>query len=437
MRHIGLLLLVLALTTCSLFEQKASLIIALPPSPASTTASRSGGPAVRMISALTAKFRITVSGGDLASPIVTEIAGSPSPTTATIYLPGSGTYNVTADGLDSSDVALTSGSATIDAVPGVNYVTIVMLPVNPFKLYVSNRTDGTVSVLNGVDGSAITTIAVAAAPIAIGVNPVTRKVYVAHFGADISVIDGSTDTVSTTIPYAAFGDFPSVGINPGANKVYAAWQYDGTPSVQIIDGVTDTLGTPYSANTYPTSIAFNTATNKVYVLDWGSSDIQVLDGTTDGLLTTILSISSTEKCGIAANSATNKIYFTDGAASGSVYVVDGSTDTVLATPIPVGGNLTGPDEGASVAVNSITNRIYVTNSLDNTVSVIDGLTETVIATINVGTAPRGVAVSRNYNKVYVVNRLDATISIIDGATNTVTNTVSVGVEPQFIGVLGD
>ena len=79
----------------------------------------------------------------------------------------------------------------------------------------------------------------------------------------------------------------------------------------------------------------------------------------------------------------------------------------------------------------------MSNSLDNTVSVIDGLTETVIATINVGTAPRGVAVSRNYNKVYVVNRLDATISIIDGATNTVTNTVPVGVEPQFIGVLGD
>ncbi|OHD72137.1 MAG: hypothetical protein A2V99_01290 [Spirochaetes bacterium RBG_16_67_19] len=388
-----------------------------------------------MIAPLTAKFRITVSGGALVSAMVTEIAGSTSPTEATIYLPGSGTYNVTADGLDLSGVILTSGSATVDAVPGVNYVTIVMQPM--IKLYVSNRTGNTVSVINGLDGSSITTIAVAAAPIAIGVNPVTRKVYVAHFGADISVIDGSTDTVSTTIIYGVSGDFPSIGVNPVANKIYAAWQYDSPTSVQIIDGVTDILGTPYSANTYPTSIAFNTASNKVYVLDWGSSDIQVLDGTTDVLLTTIPLISSTEKCGIAANSATNKIYFTDGAASGSVYVVDGSTDTVLATPIPVGGNLTGPDEGAGVAVNPITNRVYVTNSLDNTVSVIDGIADAVIATIPVGTAPRGVAVSKNYNKVYVANRLDATISIIDGATNTVTNTVPVGVEPQFIGVLGD
>ncbi len=431
MRRIGLLLLVLALTTCSLFEQKASLLISLPP------ASRSGGHSAKLISALTAKFRITVSGGGLATAIVTEITGSSSSTTAKIDLPGTGTYNVTVDGVDLGDVTLTSGSATVDAVPGVNYVTIVMLPVNPFKLYVTNRTDGTVTVINGVDGSFITTIAVAAAPTAIGVSQTTRKVYVAHFDQNVTVINGSTDAVSTTIGSAAGGDYPSIAVDPVANKIYAAWQYDST--VQLVNVATDTMAPSSLAVTYPTSMAVNTATSKVYVLDWGDSDIEVLYGPTDTLLNTIYPVSSFEKSGIVANPVTNKIYVADGLNPGSVLVIDGATDSLPVATIAVGANLSYSDSdyGNGVAVNTITNKIYVTNSLDNTVSVIDGQTDSVVATINVGSGPFGVAVSRNYNKVYVANRFAGTVSVIDGATNAVTNTLSVGAGPQFIGVLED
>lgn len=436
MRLAGSLLLVLVLSSCSLFDQRASLILSLPPSTASTSASGSTEGSEKMIHALTSQFRVTVSGAGMASPIIAEIAGSPSPTTARIDLPGPGRYEVLVEGLGSGAVLLTTGSATFDAVPGENYVTIAMLPVNPFKLYVSNRTDGTVSVINGVDGSIMQTISVAAEPTAIGVNPTTRKVYVAHFDQNVTVINGSTDTVSTTITSAAGGDYPSIGMDLVANKVYAAWQYDST--VQIVDGATDTISPSSLAVTYPTSIAVNAATNKVYVLDWGDTDIKVLDGPTDSLLTTISIPSYTyEKIGIAANTVTNKIYATDGGDPGLVYVVDGATDSVL-TSIAVGSNVAWGDPGGNgVAVNIITNRIYVTNSLDNTVSVINGQTNSVVATINVGSGPFGVTVSKNYNKVYVANRTDGTISIIDGATNTVTNTVSVGAAPQCIGVLED
>ena len=41
----------------------------------------------------------------------------------------------------------------------------------------------------------------------------------------------------------------------------------------------------------------------------------------------------------------------------------------------------------------------------------------------------------NFNRIYVVNSTDGTVSIIDGTTNTVIDTVAVGANPQFIGVL--
>ena len=56
-----------------------------------------------------------------------------------------------------------------------------------------------------------------------------------------------------------------------------------------------------------------------------------------------------------------------------------------------------------VAVNRSTDRIYVANYDDNTVSVIDGKRNHVIHTINVGDSPSGVDVNRSTDKVYVAN----------------------------------
>jgi YVTN family beta-propeller protein len=76
---------------------------------------------------------------------------------------------------------------------------------------------------------------------------------------------------------------------------------------------------------------------------------------------------------------------------------------------------------------------YVTNFGANTVSVIDTVTNTVVATIPVGTNPHGVAVSPDGSKVYVTNTNGYTVSVIATATNTVVATIPVGVIP--IGVV--
>src|SRR5689334_6175067 len=56
----------------------------------------------------------------------------------------------------------------------------------------------------------------------------------------------------------------------------------------------------------------------------------------------------------------------------------------------------------SVAVNPVTNKIYVANNLSNTVTEIDGQTY-VTTPINVGSAPTCIAVAPATNKIYVTN----------------------------------
>jgi YVTN family beta-propeller protein len=86
------------------------------------------------------------------------------------------------------------------------------------------------------------------------------------------------------------------------------------------------------------------------------------------------------------------------------------TDASIVT-IPVG---LSPN---AVSVNPLTNTIYVVNS-DNTVSVIDGNTNRVVATVAVGAAS-GISVNLLTNMIYVVNNDENTVSVINGTTNIV------------------
>lgn len=69
-----------------------------------------------------------------------------------------------------------------------------------------------------------------------------------------------------------------------------------------------------------------------------------------------------------------------------------------------------------LAADEETNRIYVSNQFDDTVSVIDGVTNTVTATVKVGRYPNGIAVNSKTNTIYVANLNSESLSIIDGAT---------------------
>jgi YVTN family beta-propeller protein len=77
---------------------------------------------------------------------------------------------------------------------------------------------------------------------------------------------------------------------------------------------------------------------------------------------------------------------------------------------------------------------YVANTSSATVSVIDGATSTVVATIHVGAQPFGVAVNSTGTRAYVANFGDNTISVIDTSTNTVVATVPVGNAPTGVAV---
>jgi len=109
---------------------------------------------------------------------------------------------------------------------------------------------------------------------------------------------------------------------------------------------------------------------------------------------------------IAVNKVTNKIYVANWAGQ-SVTVIDGATDntdTVYVPQIDVLG----------LAVNEVTNKIYVTDDSSDAFTVIDGTT---LSTTPVTVAPdaRSVAVNPVTNKIYTPS-LFGELTIIDGVS---------------------
>ena len=60
-----------------------------------------------------------------------------------------------------------------------------------------------------------------------------------------------------------------------------------------------------------------------------------------------------------------------------------------------------------------------------------------MATIPVGTEPRGCALTPNGTLLYVANHTEGTVSIIDTASRTVVGTVHVGRNPTALAITND
>lgn len=127
---------------------------------------------------------------------------------------------------------------------------------------------------------------------------------------------------------------------------------------------------------------------------------------------------------VGVNPVTNRIFTSsqgDGAEDGIVTVIDGATNGIVAT-VAVGA------VAEDIVANPVTNRIYVGSFRSRTVAVIDGSDNTVIATVSIPDSPFSIAVNPVTNRVY--SRGEQSVSVLDGFTNTVIATIPVDGGPR-------
>lgn len=292
------------------------------------------------------------------------------------------------DGTTNSTTTIIDANANGPTAVAVNSVTN--------KIYVANFWSGNVTEIDGATNS-ITTItdsnASGLVSYAVALNPVTNKVYVinnniegfdsgSNASGNITVIDGATNTTTTVTDPNAINPV-AVAVNLVTGKIYVANGGDypaaNHGNVTIIDGTTNATTTITDPNALgPLAVAVNQTSNKIYVANGGDSalagvgGVTVIDGSTNAI-SAARDPNAMFSHALAVDPVTNTIYvanegcFLDDSCKnpGSVTVVDGATNSVTTIIDPQARNPEG------VAVNAVTNMIYVANVGSNNTTIID------------------------------------------------------------------
>lgn len=262
-----------------------------------------------------------------------------------------------------------------------------------------------------------TNIVVGDNPFSLCYNSVNNKIYSANEDSTITVIDGATNLVITTIfagpsfnpPQPQYPESRFFAYDSADNKVYFI---NGSNTVKVVDGTADTILTTIEVGSTAYALLYDSIHNKVYCANRYSDNVTVIDGANDTVIATVPAGDGPIK--LAYNSINNKVYCANrSGSSGSVTVIDAQTDSVVAT-VPIG------DYAVDLVYNSINNKIYCSSagSLDDRITVINGVTDSVIKVIYLQYHPALLSYNLISNKVYCSTEGDSLI-ILDGSTDSI------------------
>ena len=430
----------------------------------------------------------TVAVGANTFPVAAAVDQATDTVYETVYGPSTGTTTTlgSVDVIDgatcNASVSSGCGQTPKTVTVGSDPIGVVVDPITE-SVFVLNEEDSTVSVIDGAICNAVHSAGCSQHPpdVATGFNPgyldvdlASDTVYTSNQGQnDVSVLDGGACTLThhsacrKAAPTTTVGAGPAgVTVDAATHTIYVTSQVDNTLSV--INGATcnasvrSACGRTWptvATGTFPQAVAVDQGTHTVYVANLGSNTVSVINGAT-------CNATNHSGCGqtpatvavaggpvdLAVNEVTDTIYVADNGVN-AVSVINGTTCNATdhsgcgQTPpsVSVGS---GP---ADLAVDETTNTVYVANSSDNTVSVVNAATcdstnhsgcGQTPPTVSVGNGPGAIAVNQATHTVYVANGFftgtsSTSVSVIDGATCNASVTTGCGQTPATMATGGD
>jgi YVTN family beta-propeller protein len=188
------------------------------------------------------------------------------------------------------------------------------------------------------------------------------------------------------------------------------------PPMPAHDCAPTALGAITVGNT-PRGITLDSARQRVYVANFGGDSVSVIDSSTNTVIETISGVTSAN--GIAYDETHNLVWVTNYNSDQvtPIEVNEQATSFSLLPAVEVGDGPWG------AAYDPVHGYLYVANSLDNSVSVIDGASRTVVATVSDSfDQPFHLAANPVTGKVYVANFGNHTVTVLEGSSvNSVVN----------------
>jgi YVTN family beta-propeller protein len=272
-------------------------------------------------------------------------------------------------------------------------------------VFVANSGITTVSVISSVTNTVSVTLNVGLHPESVATDP-QFGVYVANGGNFTVSALNRFHTLVATIPVGGSPSFPQadvlrVAVDHIFGRAYVANRHLDRVSIIKISSNPPFLFPDFIEVRGPLGVAVDPVSHRVFVTCPDHNEVSFFDIASHEVIGHIPV--GKHPTGIAIDPQKRRAYVAN-SGSKTVSMINFTNNNSLAN-IDVG---TSPTD---VAVDSHS-RVYVTHP-DGLVRVIDPGSTTVTARIPVGSQPRGLAFEPHSNRVYVANRGDSTVSAID------------------------
>lgn len=248
----------------------------------------------------------------------------------------------------------------------------------------------------------------------------------------LQLVDVATLSVTETIPLT---NRPwGVAIHPQGRRAWVTRSQAG--AVSVIDVITGSVLADIGVgSSIPQGLATTPDGGRVYVATL-LDGVKVIDAFTNSVVATI-NVPAGAAQHVAMRPDGQFVYVSSGGPSNAhVAAIRTSTNSVVANIFVGDWALGGTAQGLAVSPDN--SRVYVAVNTIDQLRVISTSSNTVIATISVGSGPTAVAVSPDGATVYVSNAAANTISVIDADSLSVVRTLSVGgCSPQGIDLTED
>ncbi|MEO3761491.1 beta-propeller fold lactonase family protein, partial [Mycobacterium sp. B14F4] len=317
------------------------------------------------------------------------------------------------------------------------------------RAYVANQGSNTLSVISITDGSLVSTITVGTAPTNLVSSPNGSLLYVTNrTSGTVSVINTATNQVVGS-PIKVGTQPESITINTDGTRVYVANFFSSTVSVIDTDATSANFNKviatiPVGAN--PRGIAFAQTVNgpRLYVVNRTSNTVTVINASTNQVTVSAIGVGATPQQVVVSADGTRA--YVSNYGSNSVSVINTATNTVE-------GTTAVPSMPVGVALSADGSVLYVANGNDK-ISVIDTASRTVINTLTIDLAPesnfhmiavaadgsllvtdtadnvlRTVNLQRGHTLTVTVSEPNATSGVVTGAVSTDINAGSVAYTP--------
>lgn len=315
---------------------------------------------------------------------------------------------------------MTGVAAAIDV--GAEPIGLVLEP-SAGRLYVSNATDGTLSVIDLAAAVATDTIDAGTRPASLAIDSGRGLLYVGDVGDDgvspaqVLVVDTATLEVADAIPVGAL--FGSLAVDPEAQRAYFLSPEPGdTESLQVIDTVTGELGDALVIGNMLGGPLLDAEHGIVFVTrHFGGALVAVQAAALE--ITEEVEVGTVPSAGlrpVALDSAQSALYLSE--FEGPLHVLDSASLEVIAT-IPMGSGV--PATVASVAIDPVAGVAYVVKDRAGEVLVIDTTTHEVVDTISLDLpdtdgGPGAAVVDPATGTLYIVDRARGVVHVLDSGT---------------------